>query len=64
MFRYPSPEFFEHMVCTINNCPVTIDDVRNAKTIHKCNVPTLKGEKSRQQTKRMQTECIEVLNII
>ena len=27
MFRYSSKKNFEHMVCTIKNCPVAIDDV-------------------------------------
>ena len=37
---------------------------RKANTINGCNDPTLKGEKTHQQTKRMQTECIEVVDIM
>ena len=33
MFIYPSQKRFEHMVCTIKNCPVDIEDVRNANNI-------------------------------
>ena len=55
MFSYPSQKLFDHMVCTINNCPFAIEDVRNAKNIYRCDVPTLKGKKYLQQTKRMQT---------
>ena len=60
MFRYPSQKTFEHMVRNINNCPVTIEDVRNANTIYGCNVLTLKGETFLQQPKRVQAEYIEV----
>ena len=42
MFGYPSQKNFEHMVCTINNCPVAIEDVCNANTISRCDFPTLK----------------------
>ena len=55
MFSYLSQKLLEHMVCTIKNLPVAIEDVRNANTIYGCNVPTLKGKKYLQQTKRMQT---------
>ena len=55
MLSYPSQKRFEHMVFTIKNCPVAIEDVRNANTIYGCNFPTLKGKKYRQQTKHKQT---------
>ena len=48
------------MVCTINNCPITIEDVRNANTIYSCDVPTLKIKIVRQQSKRVQSEYTEV----
>ena len=52
------------MVCTINNCPITIEDVRNANTIYDCNVPTLKLKIVRQQSKRVQAEYTEVPGIL
>ena len=55
MFSYPSQKRFEHMVFTIKNCPVAIEDVHNANTIYGCDITTLKGKKYRQQTKRTQT---------
>ena len=45
MFSYPSQKRFEHMVFTIKNCPVAIEDVHNANTIYGCDVTTLKGQK-------------------
>ena len=48
------------MIRIINNCPVTIEDIHNANTIYKCNVPTLKGKIVRKQLKRIQAEYIEV----
>ena len=43
-FGYLSQKTFEHMVRTIDNFPVTIEDVRNANTIYGCDVTTLKGK--------------------
>ena len=54
MFSYPSQKNSNHMVRTINNCPVTIEYIRNATTIYGCNFSTLKGETVRQQPKRVE----------
>ena len=48
------------MIRIINNCPVAIEDIHNANTIYKCDVPTLKGKIVRKQLKRIQAEYIEV----
>ena len=48
------------MLHTINNSPVPIEDVRNAKTIYGYNVPTLKTKTVRQQHKRVEAEYTEV----
>ena len=48
------------MVRTINNCPVTVEEVRNVNTIYGCDVPNLKGKTANQQQKRVQVEYIEV----
>ena len=48
------------MVRTINNFPITIEDVCNANTIYGCNVTTLKGKKVLQQPNSFQAEYIEV----
>ena len=52
------------MVRTIKNYPVTIEDVQNANTIYSCNFPTPKGETVLQQPKHVQSEYIEVTNIL
>ena len=54
MFGYPSQKTSEHMVCTINNIPVIIEDDCNAKTVYSCNVTPLKVKTVRQQPKRGQ----------
>ena len=48
------------MVRTINNFPVTIEDVRNDNTVYGCNVPTLNVKTVHQQPNLIQTESIEV----
>ena len=48
------------MVRTINNFPVTIEDVCNANTIYECDIPTLKGKPVRQQQNNVQSEYIGV----
>ena len=48
------------MACTINNCPVIIEDVRKANNIYSCNFITLKGVTFLRQPKWVQTEYIEV----
>ena len=60
MFGYPSQKTFEHMVCTINNCPITIEDVCNDNIIYGFNITTLKGKTVRQQPNHVQSENIEV----
>ena len=52
------------MVLTINNCPVTVEYIRNANTIYGCNFPTLKRKTVFQQTKRAQAEYKEVTGIL
>ena len=44
------------MVCTINNCSVTIEGVINANNIYRYNVTTLKGKTFRKQPNRVQVE--------
>ena len=44
MFGYPSHKTFKHMVRTINNFPVIIEDVLDYNTIYRCNVTTLKAK--------------------
>ena len=50
---YLSHKTFEIMVRTINNLPVSIEDVRTANTICRCDVPTLKIKAVRRQPKRV-----------
>ena len=52
------------MVCTFNNFSVIIGDVLNDNKIYDCNVPSLKGKTIRWQPKRIQTEYIEVPEIL
>ena len=44
IFSYLSQKTFEHMVRTINNFSVIIEEVCNDNTIYGCNVTTLKGK--------------------
>ena len=54
MFGYTSYKIFEKMVSTINNFPVTIEDVHNAKNIYGCDVTNLKGKIVHRKSKRVQ----------
>ena len=54
MFSYPSQKLFEHMLCTIKNFHVTIEDVCNNNTIYVYDFPTLKVKTFRQQPKCIQ----------
>ena len=60
IFSYPSQKHFDNMVRSINNFPVTIEDVRNSNTIYGCNAPILKVKTVRQQPNCVQAEYIEV----
>ena len=60
MFGYPSYKIFEQMVITINDLPITIEEICNANTIYGCDVTTLKGKRVHQQSKRVQAEYKEV----
>ena len=42
------------MVITINNFPITIEEICNANTIYGCDVTTLKGKTVHQKPKRVQ----------
>ena len=53
-FSLLSQKTFEHMVHTINNFPITIENSSNSNTIYGCNVLNLKGETVRQQPKHIQ----------
>ena len=55
MFYYLSQKIFGHIVRTINNCPVVIEDVCNSNKNYGYGVPTLKGKTVRQQPERVQT---------
>ena len=48
------------MLRTINNYPVTIEDVCTDNTSYRCDVPTLKGKTVLQQPKCVHVEYIEV----
>ena len=70
MFGFPSQKTFEHMVLTIKNFPVIIEEVCNNNTIYGCNIPTLKGKNStnnlsapKHNRYRYQTVCSTVLEI-
>ena len=64
MSGYSSQKTFENMVCTIYDLPVTIEDIQNANNIYGCDVPMLKVKAVHQQPKRVQTEYIEVTEIL
>ena len=46
MVGYHSDKDFKNMVCVgmIPNCPVNLDDIKNANTIFGSDVPSLKGD--------------------
>ena len=58
----PSVKDFKHLIANnlINNCPVTIEDVKNAEDIFGKNIHNLKGKTTRRKPVRIETDYVDV----
>ena len=66
LLGFPSERDFENMVSSnmIVNCPVTFDDVKNAKLIFVPGITSLKGKSVRHKPDSVVRDYVEILREI
>ena len=62
LLGFPSERDFDNMVCSniIVNCPVTLDDMKNAKLIFGPDITLLKGKPVRHNPARVITDYVKI----